>query len=59
MQWEGAGQPTVLALVNSLARFLAILVGDKLVWSTHCTRIYQEHQVSGKMVIDFISVGKV
>ena len=26
---EGSGQPTVLALVKSLARFLAILVGVK------------------------------
>ena len=26
---EGSGQPTVLAFVKSLARFLAILVGDK------------------------------
>ena len=25
------------------------------VWSTHCTSIHQEHQVSGKMVIEFIT----
>ena len=32
---EGSGQPSVLAFVKSLARFLAILVGDKpLVIST-------------------------
>ena len=27
---EGSGQPSVLAFVKSLARFLAILVGDNI-----------------------------
>ena len=26
------------------------------VWSTHCTSVYQERQVSGKLVIKFITV---
>ena len=29
MRWEGSGQPTIIAFVQSLARFFTILVDDK------------------------------